>query len=34
MEKNGFDLMMQLQTLDPKMRITAAEALKQPYFLE
>ncbi|KAJ3048067.1 hypothetical protein HDU99_009273 [Rhizoclosmatium hyalinum] len=31
---NGIDLMERLLTFDPKQRITAAEALKHPYFTE
>ncbi|KAJ3073134.1 hypothetical protein HDU98_002170 [Podochytrium sp. JEL0797] len=31
---NGIDLMQKLLTYDPKQRITAAEALKHPYFSE
>jgi serine/threonine protein kinase len=34
MDEQGFDLMMQMLTLDPKQRITAEDALKHAYFNE
>jgi len=34
MDEHGFDLMMQMLTLDPKQRITAANALNHAYFNE
>jgi serine/threonine protein kinase len=34
MDEQGFNLMMQMLTLDPKQRISAEEALKHAYFNE